>query len=290
MTPINRASAGRDSVEAAVEAQLTHAAEVSENLGELRNHVRKDVVALEDPLHPADNSPVTEHVRGLTVEQLGEMKEVMEGKAEEIEVATEGHEKVGLSDDLGDGVNGQTGLEQPEKAVVAEDLVLDPTELKRTVIHESDKEVGHASHVAPDVPNPDVAIIRDGARHNVTTMFEGYVERGTSIKMGEGPQGKRPGQPEETYAEGQELANDLIDDVGEETFMVALQETGDYGEIQKKLWEDRLEVSQNIEDVLRVYDEAQETGYHEEAAEVINPALQRIMVKNPAEVQFAMAV
>ncbi len=283
MALLETASAQRDQVVSQeVQRRMEEAADVSDTLGDLRNNVRERINQVPDMVHGKE-------IVTITAEQRAEVQRVMDEKAKEVEDATDGYEHVALTDELPDGVLGQTQLENPGVAVVSEDLVHAPEELKRTAMHESDEDVGHASQVRPDVPNYGAALIVDGEEFDATTVIEGDVERGVAQEMDGSTDIHRADQPDETYRRGQEMGNDVAGRVGEGVWKTALKETGDYGQIQEKLWEVQLKTSSDIHDVLRIAGEAQTTGYYDEASRVLAPAMQRIMTEQAVEAPATMA-
>lgn len=270
MAPIDTLPTGPATRNASAEKlaarQIELASQRSKNIGDLQNDVRKQIDYVAGTDSPTQAEVMME-LKTITLEERLEVKNLMEQRVKELADASKGYEDVTLTDDLPNGVLGETQLENPDAAVVRRDLAHDPKELKQTAMHESDEEVGHASQVAPKVQNEEAALIVDGEEVSATAVVEGDVEVGVQEKMGK--TSRREGQPQDVYAEGQDAAEKVQGQVGKDIWKKALKETGNYGDIQKEIWTEQLKTSNDIQTVIRIADEAERTGYQKEAREAV---------------------
>jgi hypothetical protein len=188
---------------------------------------------------------------------------------------------VQVADDLPENTGGQTQLGKPEEAKVNENIVLDAAKLEEVVTHESHKDVGHASQAIPRAPNPDVALIVQTEKGSqemcIETTLEGDIEQGVSGHLHGNRKKHRADQPDDVYGKGQQGANAAIDAVGEQVWNKGLKETGYYGTIQKELWTEQLRESPYQATFTRVIQEAEKTGYYNEAREVLQPYLAQML-------------
>ena len=283
MVSLNRTAGGHDAVRQEVGRQLQDVVKVSQNLGEVQKGIRERVDALGDPEHPANNSPEMQRIRGMKAGEREKMKEVMEKKQKELEPVLTEYKHVNVADDLSENTGGETHLKKPEKAKVNENIVLDADKLEQVATHESHKKVGHASQEIPVAPHPDIVLIvqtKDGPQEMcVETTLEGDIEQGVSGHLEGNRKKHRADQPEKVYGKGQRGANAAIDAVGQGVWDKGLKETGYYGTIQKELWKAQLTKSPDKVTFTRVIQEAEKTGYYNEAREVLQPYMAQMMAR-----------
>lgn len=242
--------------------RIEEAAKASGTIAELRDNVRKEVDALAYPHAPA--------VEGLREEERANLKTVLESKQEEMTEASQGFEAVRLENFSSPTQGGENFVGgDKSQAKVSRNLVQDSDKLEEVLIHEAHEEVGHSSQAAPIIANADAALVVDGEVQSVTAVLEGDVERGVQRELGKSATEHRGDQPEEDYGSGQRAANSVIEKIGEDRWNDALKNTGEYGALQKALWTNDLERQPDGATIARVMEEAQVTGYQEEAHEAI---------------------
>ncbi|MDD4319261.1 MAG: hypothetical protein PHW10_02975 [Candidatus Peribacteraceae bacterium] len=260
----------RDVAKAEVQALAREAA----TLGNLRQKVHERTEELLAPPEAGEQTPAAEAIAGETQTIRQEMADALREQEGDLAEATNGFEEVQLAE-LPGGVLGQVpkaGANASE-AQVSNAIVTDPEELERTVRHEADAETGHASQEEPEAVRGNIALIVEGRKLSTTAVLEGDVERGTAQVMDGSPGAARPGQPEQDYAEGQRGANAVVDAVGEGVWKAHLKKggehAGDMAHLQGEIWKAQLQTRGDADAIIRVLDEAEETGYRKEAVEAI---------------------
>ncbi len=199
--------------------------------------------------------------------------EAMRRKSHEVEDAMTGFDGVRISN-LPGGTLGRNlvGGEQ-SSAEVSAAIVLDPDELRRTVTHEAHSEVGHSSQANPKAAQEAIALIVDGQKLSITGVLEGDVEMGTARLIDGSSDHHREGQPEQDYGEGQRAAVAAVSAIGTSEWNNHLKKggahAGDLGHLQQALWERQLRTAQDEATVLRIVEEAEETGYTNAARQAL---------------------
>lgn len=151
-----------------------------------------------------------------------------------------GHGGIQLKEDLGSGVLGQNKLGSNDSVVRKDQFTPEAiTEKSRytldTVLHENDKEVGHAGQDPTAVATLAV-IDKNKKLHEAVTTIEGNVVSNVSEKIGQ----RREGLPKETYLEGA----DLVESIGNDKVDTYVRKGGaNVGKfLQTEMWRMRPEI------------------------------------------------
>lgn len=173
------------------------------------------------------HSMIERAIKAGQIQNNGEAKR----RLEVVDTVTQGHDDIRLDTMEDDGVLGYNTIGAGRPGI----------HLNRGILTEIDSDnerkpvmqvIAHEEAHGDQVPLQGEFII-DGHEIDPLLLLEGHAEVNGNEGAGMGIAEHRDGQPQEVYAEGQDIAVTIIQKVGRDVFERVMTETGDVSELQR---------------------------------------------------------
>lgn len=217
-----------EEVDALLAEQQKQAAEAAQNVGEVKQQFAHRIhQTLQLPgVHEHSGGDGASASEGMNAKAVYER--LASEKQAQLESATDGIEDLQLNDMEG-GVLGYNHIGAGRGGV----------NLNREIFADGDSAEAHGQHTAAhevthggQVELKGELLDEDGIQVHPLLLLEGHAEREANKAVGMSTTEHREGQPEAVYAEGQNLANEIVSKVGEAAFNQTMTGDGDVSRLQ----------------------------------------------------------